>query len=45
LGRPAVVTCMQHARLITTSEATAFGKSRICLICNSYDRICSKNWR
>jgi hypothetical protein len=45
LGRPAVVACMQHARLITTNEATVFGKSRISLFCNSYDRICSKNWR
>jgi hypothetical protein len=45
LGRSAVVAFMQHARLITTDEARAFGKSHICLFCNSYDRICSKNWR
>ena len=45
LGRSAMVAFMQHARLITTSEATAHGKSHICLFCNSYDHICSKIWR
>ena len=45
LGRPAMVAIMQHARLTTTSESIAFGKSHICLFCNSYDRICSKTWR
>jgi len=45
LGRPAMVAFMQHARLTTTSESIAFGKSHICLFCNSYDRICSKTWR